>query len=1261
MVRITIFALVFVTTAMSGLRNVTADVVRDGSIGPSTAVQPAGPNFVIDETMGQISGTNLFHSFDQFSLTSSESATFTAVSPIDNVLSRVTGNAPSIIDGSLISTIPNANFYFINPRGVIFGENATIDVDGSLHISTADSVLFSTGERFEIQLGGKIPILASAVPQAFGFLGSSAPIEINGATIEVNTGERLSLIGGDILLDGAALTAPSGNILLVSTSSTGDVPIGSSPDTSGFEQLGMISLSNDTELDVSGDPVGSVLIRAQQLTAIDSSINAVNEGNTNATSSGIDIDVRDTLQLSGESEFSTTTEANGDGGDIKISATTILLQEEGELVSDTEGAGAAGAVRLNADSVILSGDAEVASDVETGASGRGGNVVITARIIEIRDEAEISTDTDPGSSGDGGGVELRASEAIRLNIRTEPGEEAGVFSNSEGSGDAGSILIDTPILTMDGGVITAKTESVGRGGDVVVQSDNILIENGATISAESSGTGDAGNIAIDGSGQFIIQNGGAVNALSEISNGGNIDIGSSESFDFVLLRRGQVSANVNDGIGGNITISGDAVVVDNSNIVAQAGAGQGGAIVINTKVFLENNSLISASAGPAGISGTVDINAPEIDLSSGLESLPTNYLDATALLRAACASRRADEVGNLVVRHPLGVPSSPEGLSLLDVDSTPPALRLSQSLEKILAQSNKARRAIQDNRFEEGGKIIAKSLTQLHEHSDHISKSYILIHIAATLSDLAAEDPTSRRESLLKAYAALDSAREIAAHASDHRALSFVLGNLGLLYATEGRNAEALYLVRRALTEAEESDSPEALYRWHWHEGRLLWAAGQADAAIHAYRRAISVLEATRQEARALVTDTELFFTQGVAPVYLDLVDALLAASQMLNDSSESSANTNLLFEARDVIERFHVAELSNYFHDECVAQLEAKVLAPEAVSPNTAVVYPILFPERIELLVSLPDGIHRYTVPISSVQLESTTRILRQRLQDPTARGYMGPAQRLFEWLVAPYADELERQDIDTMVFVPHGVLRTVPMAALYDGNNFLIERYAIAVTPGLGLVDPQPLDRTHMNVLLAGLSIPVQGFSALPNVRQELERIQEIFGGQILLDEEFRLDRLQKVLVEQQPTIVHLASHAQFTGDPQSSFILTFESQLTVDRIESYIGASKFRELPLELLVLSACETAAGDDRSALGLSGIAIRAGARSALGSLWSISDESTAELISVFYEQLQDPRNSKAAALRTAQVELLNDSRFAHPFFWSPFLLIGNWL
>ena len=268
----------------------------------------------------------------------------------------------------------------------------------------------------------------------------------------------------------------------------------------------------------------------------------------------------------------------------------------------------------------------------------GGNVVLRSRTIELLGGAEISTDTDPASTGRGGAVTLEVSE--RLGLQIDPGEEAGVFSNSEGAGDAGSISIAAPQLTMDGGIITARTEGGGRGGNIDITADQLVIDKHAIISTESSGAGDAGDISIDGAGSFFILNGAAVSALSELSDGGNIDIGAG-SFDLVLVRRGEVTANVNDGVGGNITIAADSVVLDSANVVAQAGAGQGGAIVISANQVFENNSLISASAGPAGISGTVEVNAPEIDLSGAVETLPSDYLDAAALLRARCAARRS--------------------------------------------------------------------------------------------------------------------------------------------------------------------------------------------------------------------------------------------------------------------------------------------------------------------------------------------------------------------------------------------------------------------------------------------------------------------------------------------------------------------------------------------------------------------------------------------------------------------------------------------
>jgi len=233
--------------------------------------------------------------------------------------------------------------------------------------------------------------------------------------------------------------------------------------------------------------------------------------------------------------------------------------------------------------------------------------------------------------------------------------------------------------------------------------------------------------------------------------------------------------------------------------------------------------------------------------------------------------------------------------------------------------------------------------------------------------------------------------------------------------------------------------------------------------------------------------------------------------------------------------------------------------------------------------------------------------------------------------------------------------------MSALHDGEGFLVSRYAVAVTPGLSLVDPKPLDPERARLLLVGLSEPTRGFPGIPNAARELAAIHELYGGQVLLDEAFETERFERELVAEQPSVVHVASHARFTGDPATSFLLTHDDQLTMEELSQVVAPTQFQAQPLELLTLSACETAAGDERAALGLAGVAIRAGARSALGSLWRIQDVATYELVVGFYEELKDPKVSKAEALRRAQLRLLEGRRFAHPFYWSPFLLISNWL
>jgi CHAT domain-containing protein len=162
-------------------------------------------------------------------------------------------------------------------------------------------------------------------------------------------------------------------------------------------------------------------------------------------------------------------------------------------------------------------------------------------------------------------------------------------------------------------------------------------------------------------------------------------------------------------------------------------------------------------------------------------------------------------------------------------------------------------------------------------------------------------------------------------------------------------------------------------------------------------------------------------------------------------------------------------------------------------------------------------------------------------------------------------------------------------------------------------------------------------------------------------LLNTQFKVLNVQSRLKEQPFTILHIASHGTVGKDVEQSFILAYDDKITMDRLADLVGLLQFRESPLELLTLSACETAAGDDRAALGLAGVAIKAGARSALATLWQVDDAATSELVEEFYQQLQDPSVSKAIALQRAQMKILKEPERAHPSYWAPFLLINNWL
>ena len=233
--------------------------------------------------------------------------------------------------------------------------------------------------------------------------------------------------------------------------------------------------------------------------------------------------------------------------------------------------------------------------------------------------------------------------------------------------------------------------------------------------------------------------------------------------------------------------------------------------------------------------------------------------------------------------------------------------------------------------------------------------------------------------------------------------------------------------------------------------------------------------------------------------------------------------------------------------------------------------------------------------------------------------------------------------------------------MAALHDGRQFVVNQYAIAVTPSMELTDSRPLDRGKLNLLTMGLTESVQGFPALPNVAAEVENLRSMYGGRHLIDNQFLVLSMEREMKNKEVGIVHIASHGVVENDVNNSFLLAYDDKVTMDRLSQLVGLLQSRQHPLELLTLSACETAVGDDRAALGLAGVAVKAGARSALASLWFIDDKATSDLVAEFYRQLQDPNVTKAVSLQRAQQKIMSEPAHQYPSYWAPFLLINNWM
>jgi CHAT domain-containing protein len=565
------------------------------------------------------------------------------------------------------------------------------------------------------------------------------------------------------------------------------------------------------------------------------------------------------------------------------------------------------------------------------------------------------------------------------------------------------------------------------------------------------------------------------------------------------------------------------------------------------------------------------------------------------------------------------------------------------------------------------------------------NKVYASIDLAELKQPVASSNFTSfpaqcspRQLNDLQAEELFQKAVSIAQSIKDSRSESFALGKLGHLYECRKDYDKALDFTKQARLAADQNlGAKDSLYLWEWQAGRIFKAKAKESEASSAYERAIMTLGDIRGSLLLAERDLQFSFRDTISPLYREFARLKLERAESLRIANQEYQKE--LDSALDAIDSLKLAELQNYFGNDCVFAVFDKERVDDLEREDTAVFSSIILEDRTAIVVSFPNPEHKFNPKAErrlkkfqwlndSKKLEEEIKKFRldiQKFYDRTDP-FLTPAQNLYNSIIRPFTSDLDSAKIKTLVFIQDGLLRSVPMAALHDGQEFLVQKYAIATTPGLRLTSPKPLDFQELRTLALGLTeaatVDGEKFKPLANVTDELTQVTNLFpGSKKLLNEEFTPQSLEQELKQAVYPIIHIATHGQFGTIAEDSFLVTGNNQkITITQLESDIRRFSRGSEPVELLALTACQTGIGDDRATLGMAGMTVQAGVRSALASLWYVDDAFTQELVAKFYDNLRS-QMSKAEALKEAQKALINQNKKIHPAQWAPFILIGNWL
>lgn len=598
---------------------------------------------------------------------------------------------------------------------------------------------------------------------------------------------------------------------------------------------------------------------------------------------------------------------------------------------------------------------------------------------------------------------------------------------------------------------------------------------------------------------------------------------------------------------------------------------------------------------------------------------------------------------------------------------------------------------------------LQASRAEVEALTDDTIKINLLLNIGEQLLAIAPSDLDDKQQQVLlkESYLALNNAYQLADAKNLIRPRSQAEGFLARLYAQQKRNSDALLWLDKAIADAQQANATDLSMQWELHSGKLLQAAGDTDAALLAYQRAVTHLSSIRYGLPVTLHSGNSSIKEIIEPVYRGLADVLLVQAAKANTPENKQS---LLQAAVDAMETIKKTELEDFFKDRCIIDEDASVNLKDAVLPGIGIVYPVILPDRVELLVRLGDSptFEQKSVAVKDSEVTAATTEMAQYLRYGEGN-YRKASRKLYSWLLDGYDDSLKAKGIKTLIYVPDGELRKVPFSALLKGKKFIVEDYTIVTLPSLTLKKTVANAEQKPRALIAALSKPdgtsidellqrnIKGVFgerglvdldnaakpaapdpqvlakqrtelieklSLPGVNDEVSALQKDVANTTLKNTTFTSSDFKDSVGSGGYSIIHIASHGFFGKSADDSFVMTYDHNLKLDDFKVMLSGENIKKNPINLLTLSACQTAEGDDRALLGFSGIAIKTNALSAIGTLWSVDDTATAKFMDVFYGNLS--KLPKAEALREAQLALLRDGSLKHPHYWSPFILVGNW-